>query len=147
MNNTFSLEHLSRTGSLHSNFITRQYKLDSMVRLMKIKSVSPKMQQNQTAKELGYSSSTLQRYRNDINMLSPYGIPHNDTNKKKQKSSNTNLDDISNREHDVQRHQMTSNDVGKPATNTEPTVERIFKRGNKYILKAVSVQGYIEINE
>ena len=82
MNNTFSLEQISRAGSLDSNLITREYKLDLMARLMKIKSVSPKMKQNQTAKELGYSSSTLQRYRNDINMLSPYGIPHNDTNKK-----------------------------------------------------------------
>ena len=42
---------------------------------------------------------------------------------------------------------MTSNDVGKPETNTEPTVERLFNRGNKNILKAGSVQDYIEINE
>ena len=30
------------------------------------------MKQNEIAKELGYSSSTLQRYRQDIKMQSPY---------------------------------------------------------------------------
>ena len=147
MNKTFSLEHFSRTGSLHSNFITRQYKLDSMVRLMKSKSVSPKLEQNQKAKELSYSSSTLQRYRNDINTLSPYRIPPNITNKRRQNCSNSNLDDNSNREHDVQRHEMTSNDLGKPETNREPTVEHTSNRRNKNILKAGSVQGKIENND
>ena len=42
---------------------------------MKIKSVNHRLGQDQIAKELGCSSSTLQRYRNDINMLSPYRIP------------------------------------------------------------------------
>ena len=44
-------------------------------------------------------------------MLSPYRIAPNKTNKRKQKSSNTNLDDNSNREPDHKRPQMTSNDV------------------------------------
>ena len=39
---------------------------------MESKFVNPKMKQKQIAKELGYSSSTLQRYRYDIKMQSPY---------------------------------------------------------------------------
>ena len=43
------------------------------------------MRQSEIANHLGMSSSTSQRYRNDINMLSPYRInPHN-TNKRSKK--------------------------------------------------------------
>ena len=70
MNKTFSLEQISKTGSLDSNLITRQYKLDLMARFMGMKSIDPEIRQDQIAKELGYSGSTLQRYTNDINMLS-----------------------------------------------------------------------------
>ena len=34
--------------------------------------MKPKLKEDQIAKDLGYSSSTLQRYRNDIKMQSPY---------------------------------------------------------------------------
>ena len=57
MNNTFSLEQLIRTRNLDANLIVRQHKLDSM----EIKSIKPKMKQKENAKELGFSSSTLQR--------------------------------------------------------------------------------------
>ena len=52
-----------------------------MASLMEIKCVNPKLKENQIAKELRYSSSTLQRYRKDINMLSANGIPRNNTNR------------------------------------------------------------------
>ena len=45
------------------------------------------------ATEMGCSSSTLQRKRNDINMLSLYRIPSNSTNKRRQKTSNRIPDD------------------------------------------------------
>ena len=73
-----------------------------MASFMKIKSVNLKLKQSEIAKELGCASSTLQRYRNDINMLSPYRIPHN-SDKRKQK--------ISDREHDLERPQMTSKNL------------------------------------
>ena len=94
MNNTFSLEQISKSGNLDSNLIFRQYKLDLLARLMDIKNVNSRLRQDQTAKELGCSSSTLQRYRRDLNMLSPYRIPSNNINKKKQEFPNTNLDNI-----------------------------------------------------
>ena len=86
-----------------------------MARFMEIKSMNPRLRQDQMAKELGCSSSTLQRYRQDINMLSPYGIPPK-TIKRKQK--------ISNREHDLERPQMTSNDLKRPQlTSNDPEVK------------------------
>ena len=64
---------------------------------------------------MGCPSSTLQRYRQDINMLSPFIIPPNN-HKRKQK--------ISNREHDLERPQMTSNDLKRPQlTSKEVTNE------------------------
>ena len=49
---------------------------------MCIKFKDPKMKQSETANQLGYSTSNLQRYRNDITMLSPYRIHPNNTNKR-----------------------------------------------------------------
>ena len=90
MNNTFSLEQISKTGNLDANLILRQYKLDLMSRFMEMKSNNPKLTQKQIAKGLGYSDSTLKRYRNDINMQSPY------------------------RYNEPKRPQMTSNDPKRP---------------------------------
>ena len=50
------------------------------------------------------SSSTVQRYRNDINMLSPY---RNNTNIVKKRSKKAKIDDNG----DLKRPQMASNDV------------------------------------
>ena len=102
MNYTSSLEQKSKTGTLDSKLILRQHKLDLLARFMEKKAVHTKLKQNQTAKELGCSSSTIQRYRNDINMLSLYRIPPN-TNKRKQKLSNCY--------HDLERPQMTSKNL------------------------------------
>ena len=43
-----------------------------MADFMRIKYENRKLKQSQTANQLDYSTSTLQRYRNDINTLSPY---------------------------------------------------------------------------
>ena len=81
MNNTFSLQQISTTGNLENNLITRQYKLNLMADFMRIKYENPKLNQSEIANQVGYTSSTLQRYRNDMNMLSPYRIqPRNTKN-------------------------------------------------------------------
>ena len=46
MNNTFSLEQISKTGNLESNLILQHFKLDLTARFMEIKSVNPKLKQN-----------------------------------------------------------------------------------------------------
>ena len=80
MNNTFSLQQISRTSNLVAILISRQYKLNLMADFMRVKNENPKLKQSEIANKLGLSS-TVQRYRNDINMLSPYGIQPNITNK------------------------------------------------------------------
>ena len=81
MNNTFSLQQISRTSNLDAILISRQYKLNLMADFMRVKNENRKLKQSEIANKLGLSSS-LQRYRNDINMLSPYRIQPNITNKR-----------------------------------------------------------------
>ena len=97
------------------------------------------MKQSEIANQLGMSSSTVQRYRNDINMLSPYRIDPNNSNKRTKKVKNTNFDNNSHHEVDVKRPQMTSNDLKTTQTKSN--------KKNKIILKAGSVQENIETNE
>ena len=104
MNNNFSLQQIQKTSNLDANLISRQYKLNLMADFMKVKYENPRMKQSEIANQLGMSSSTLQRYRNDINMLSPYRINPNNTKKRPKK---VNIDDNG----DFKRLQMTSNDV------------------------------------
>ena len=132
MNNNFSLQQIQKTSNLDANLISRQYKLNLMADFMKLKYENPRMRQSEIANQLGMSSSTLQRYRNDINMLSPYRISPNNTKKRTKKAK---IDDIT----DLKRPQMTSNDV-KTTSN-----ETVKNRKNK--LKGGAVQENIEINE
>ena len=83
MNNTCSLEQKSKTGKLDAILKTREHNLHLLARFMEIKSVNARLRQDQIAKEIGCSGSTLQRYRQDINMLSPYSIPPNSHKRKK----------------------------------------------------------------
>ena len=77
----------------------------------------PKMKQSEIADQLGYTSGTLQSYRNDIIMPSPYRIQHSITNKRTKKASITKIGNNSHRENDLKGLKMTSNDLVKPETN------------------------------
>ena len=116
MNNDFFLQQISRTGSFDGNLISRQYKLNLMAALMRIKYENLKFKQSYIANQISYSC-TLQRYRNDINMLSPYRIQ---SNKRTKKASNTKFNNNSHSEPDVERPQITSNDLNRTPTNTKP---------------------------
>ena len=76
-------------------------KINLMADFMRMKYGNPKLKQSEVAKQLGYSSSTLHRYRKDINMLSPYRSQSNNTNKRTKKVSNKNFDNKSHRDHDL----------------------------------------------
>ena len=91
MNNRFSLQKLSRTGNLDPNLISAQYKLDLLSKFMCFKFKKPKMKQSETTNQKSYSTIILQRYRNDINTLSPYRIHPNNTKNRSKKASNTNF--------------------------------------------------------
>ena len=97
------------------------------------------MKQFEIANRLGYSSSTLQRYRNDVNMISPYRINPNNTNKRTKKAKNTNFDENISSNNDNKRPQLTSNDFKKPQSTS--------KTKSKNVLKGGFVQDNIEINE
>ena len=74
MNNTPSLNEINKTANMNPNLLTRHYKLKLTNDFMYIKYQNPRMKQSELANQLNLSSSTLQRYRNDINMLSRYRI-------------------------------------------------------------------------
>ena len=129
MNNSFSLQQIQKTSNLDANLISRQYKLKLMADFMKVKIENPRLKQSEIANQLGMSASTVQRYRNDINMLSPYRISPKNTKKRSKKAK---IDDIG----DHKRPQMTSNDL--KTTSDEPV------KNKKNKLKGGS---NIEINE
>ena len=86
-----------------------------MADFMRVKYENPKLKQSEIANQLSLSSSTLQRYRNDISMLSPYRINPNNTNKRTKKAKNTIFDNNSSRDPDLK---VTSNDL--KTTSNEP---------------------------
>ena len=118
MINSFSLQQIRKTSNLDANLISRQCKLNLMADFMRVKYENPKIKQSENANQLGMSSSILRRYRNDINMLSPYRIQPNHSNKRTKKAKITNFDNNSHHEPDLKRHQMTSNDL--KMTSNEP---------------------------
>ena len=132
MNNNFSLQQIQKTSNLDANSISRQYKLNLMADFMRVKYENPRMRQSKVANQLGMSSSTLQRYRNDINMLSPYRINPNNV---KRRSKKVKIDDIG----DLKRPQLTSNDL---ETNSKESV-----KNKKNKLKGGCIQENVEINE
>ena len=132
MNNSFFLQQIQKTSNLDANLISREYKLNLMADFMRVKYENPRMRQSELANQLGMSSSILQRYRNDINMLSPYRINPNNVKKRSKKAK---IDDIG----DLKRPEMTSNDV-KTTSN-----ESVKNKKNK--MKGGSIQEDVEINE
>ena len=133
MNNTPSLNEINKNSTMNPNMLTKYYKLKLMNDFMNIKYQNPKMTQSQISSQLNMSPSTIQRYRNDINMISPY---RNNPNNVKKRSKKAKIDDIS----DLKRPNLTSNDL-KTTSNDK-------KSKSKNVLKGGFVQeDNIEINE
>ena len=131
--NTPSLNEINKNSTMDPNMLPKYYKLKLMNDFMNIKYQNPKMTQLQISSQLNMSPSTIKRYRNDINMLSPYTINPNNVKKQQKKTKIDNNDE-------PKRAQMTSNDL-KTTSNDKKTK-------SKNVLKAGSVQEEnIEINE
>ena len=131
--NTPSLAEVNRTANMDPNLITRHYKLKLINDFMNIKYQNPKMKQSEIANQLNMSTSTIQRQRNDVNMLSPYRINPNNVKKRPKKAKIDENNDIKRGSDDLKRPQITSNDK---------------KSKSKNVLKAGSLQEEsIEINE
>ena len=59
MNNSFSVQRISRTSNLESKLISRQHKLNSLAKFMQIKFENQTLKQSEIADQLRYSISTL----------------------------------------------------------------------------------------
>ena len=130
---TPSLAEKNKTANMDPNLLTRHYKLKLMNDFMNIKYQNPKMKQSEIANQLNMSTSTIQRQRNDINMLSPYRINPNNVKKRPKKAK---IDDNG----DLKRPQMTSDDLKTTSNDNKKTK-------TKNNLKGGSLQENIEINE
>ena len=88
MKNTPSLNEKNKISAMDPNMLTKYYKLKLMNDFMNIKYQNPKMTQSEISSQLNMSSSTIKRYRNDINMLSSYRTnPNNVKNGQKRLKS------------------------------------------------------------
>ena len=134
MNNTPSLNEINKNSTMDPNMLTKYYKLKLMNDFMNIKYQNPKMTQSEISSQLNMSSSTIKRYRNDINMLSPY---RNNPNNVKKRIKKAKIDDIG----EPKRAQLTSNDL-KTTSNDKKTRSKNNLKGG-----FVPIQENVEINE
>ena len=88
-----------------------------------VKYGNPKMKQSQIANQISLSTSTLQRYRNDLNMLSPYRINPNNINKRTKETSNASSINDLHQDPDLKRPQTISNDLKRPQTTSNENVK------------------------
>ena len=88
MNNTPSLNEINKNSTMDPNMLTKYYKIKLMNHFMNIKYQNPKMRQSEISSQLNMSPSTIKRYRNDINMISPYRINPNNVKKQQKKGQN-----------------------------------------------------------
>ena len=93
MNNRFTIDQLSKSETIDPNSVNRLFKINKMLDFMEIRSNNPRMTQKQICNQLGTSDSTIKRYRNDINMDSPYNR-NNYKRKKPTKSIDTTSENI-----------------------------------------------------
>ena len=70
--NKFTIDMAAKSENLISNSVLRLFKQNLMLKFMEINSIEPKLTQKQICNQLGYSDSTIRRYRDDISMDSPY---------------------------------------------------------------------------
>ena len=120
MNNTPSLNEINKNSTMNPNMLTKYYKLKLMNDFMNIKYQNPKMTQSEISSQLKMSSSTIQRYRNDINMISPYRINPNNI-KKQQKKTKIG------KNNDLKRPQLTLNELKTTSNDKKNKIKKCFK--------------------
>ena len=97
MNKRFSYDNIFKSRSIEPNNLIRTYKLDRCCDFMEQKYNNPKLIQKEICKQLGFSDSTIKRYRDDIKMDSPYR-GNNHKRKKPNQSPNTTTEIFSKNE-------------------------------------------------
>ena len=89
MNKRFSYDNIIKSQSIEPNDLIRTYKLDRCCDFMEAKFNNPKLTQKEICKQLGFSDSTIKRYRDDIKMDSPYRRKNHKKKKPKQSPDTT----------------------------------------------------------
>ena len=120
------------------NMLTKYYILKLMNDFMDIKYQNPKMTQSEISSQLKMSSSTIQRYRNDINMFSPHRINSNNVKKQPKKTKIDNNGDL-------KRSQLTSNDL-KTSSNDKKTKSKNNLKGG-FVQENIEINGHYLDNE
>ena len=92
MNKRFSYDNMLKSRSIEPSDIIRTFKLDRCCDFMEEKYNNPRLTQKQICKQLGFSDSTIKRYRDDIKMDSPYRRNTNKKKKPKQSPSSTTIE-------------------------------------------------------
>ena len=123
MNNTPSLNEINKNSTMDPSMLTKYYKLKLMNDIMNIRYHNPKMSQSEISSQLNMSPSTIQRYKNDINMISPYRINQNNVKKRSKKAK---IDDNG----DLKRPQMTSNDLKTTLIYKKTKSKNVSKAGS-----------------
>ena len=116
------MNEINKTADMDPNLITKHYKIKLMNDFMNVKYQNLKLKQSEIASQLDMSPSTIQRYRNDINMFSPYRINPNNVKKQTKKAK---INDNG----DLKRPQMTSNDFKTTSkdNNKKTKLKKQFK--------------------
>ena len=136
MNNTPPLNEIIKNSTMDPNMLTKYYKLKLMNDFMNIKYHNPKMSQSQISSQLNMSPSTIQRYRNDINMLSPYRINPNNVKKQQKKTKIDNNGDL-------KRLQLTSNDLKTTSNVKKKQNQTMFQKLDLYKKKILKIMNTI----
>ena len=67
-----TIDMAAKSENFSSNSFLRLYKQNMMLKIMEMKTNEPKLTQKEICNQLGFSDSTIKRYRDDNNMDSPY---------------------------------------------------------------------------
>ena len=97
MNKRFSYDNVNKSRSIEASDIIGTFKLDRCCHFMEEKYNNPRLTQKEICNRLQLSDRTIRRFRNDINMDSPYRIDNNKKKKPKQ-SLDTKTENISKNE-------------------------------------------------
>ena len=118
--NTPSLNEINKNSTMVPNMLTKYYKLKLMNDFMNIKYQNPKMTQSEISSQLKMSPSTIQIYRNDINLISLLRINLKNVKKQQKETKIDNNDDL-------KRPQLTSNDLKTSSNDKKNKIKKCFK--------------------
>ena len=87
MNKRFSYDNMIKSRSIEPSDIIRTFRLDRCCDFMEEKYNSPKLTQKEICNQLGFTDRSIRRYRDDIEMDSPYRINNHKKKTPRQKPS------------------------------------------------------------